>query len=90
MMPPGRLLAALTLCLLATVESVHADGPEWFTTLNQARSAAGRSRKPILCIVAKTSDRNSGESRYECAYATGIFDSFLSPSCDSSAGQSTC
>ncbi len=56
MTPPGRILAALTLCLLVTLVPVHADGPEWFTDMNQARSAAGRSRKPILCIVGKPSD----------------------------------
>ena len=57
MLKPGGLPAALILCLLLMIAPARADGPEWHTNLKRARSAAARGRKPILCIVAKTTDR---------------------------------
>jgi hypothetical protein len=50
----GHILAALLLSLL--IHHAHAEGAGWFQSLGKARAAAGRARKPILCIVADRGD----------------------------------
>ncbi len=55
----GRKTVALILIAFLAVAPALAEGPKWFRSLDQAKAAAGRSRKPILCIVAKGTDRRA-------------------------------